>query len=291
VTERDVITRDGRTLRIAEYGDPGGMPVLTHNGTPSSRLVFEPYAEQAERDGVRLISYDRPGYGESTRHQGRTIGDCAADVADVAAALGIDRLGVWGISGGGPHAIACAALLPELVPAVAALAAPAPRDAKGLDYYAGMGELNVEDIKLELSDPAAARAKCEQDRQEMLSQTAAEMMEGMRSLLSPVDVAEMSGELGQYFVDSTHSGLGRSSDGWWDDNVALNGPWGFDLGGIRTPVLLLQGGQDRFVPFGHGEWLAGAIPGVEARLSEEDGHLTLLSRHLGEVHAWLLDRM
>jgi pimeloyl-ACP methyl ester carboxylesterase len=291
MTERDITTRDGRTVRIAEYGDPAGMPVITHNGTPNSRLVFEPYAEQARRDGVRLISYDRPGYGESTRHEGRTAGDCAADVADIAAALGIDRLGVWGISGGGPHAIACAALLPELVPAVAALAAPAPFGAEGLDYYAGMGELNVEDIKLELSDPAAARAKCEQDRLEMLSQTAAEMMEGMRSLLSPVDAAELSGELGQYFVDSAHSGLGQSSDGWWDDNVALGSPWGFDLGDIRTPVLLLQGGQDRFVPFGHGEWLAGAIPGVEARLSEEDGHLTLLPRHLGEVHAWLLDRM
>jgi pimeloyl-ACP methyl ester carboxylesterase len=291
MTERDITTRDGRTVRIAEYGDPAGMPVITHNGTPNSRLVFEPYAEQAHRDGVRLISYDRPGYGESTRHEGRTAGDCAADVADIAAALGIDRLGVWGISGGGPHAIACAALLPELVPAVAALAAPAPFGAEGLDYYAGMGELNVEDIKLELSDPAAARAKCEQDRLEMLSQTAAEMMEGMRSLLSPVDAAELSGELGQYFVDSAHSGLGQSSDGWWDDNVALGSPWGFDLGDIRTPVLLLQGGQDQFVPFGHGEWLAGAIPGVEARLSEEDGHLTLLPRHLGEVHAWLLDRM
>jgi pimeloyl-ACP methyl ester carboxylesterase len=291
MTERDVITRGGRTLRIAEYGDPAGMPVLTHNGTPSSRLVFEPYAEQAARDGVRLISYDRPGYGESTRHESRTVGDCAADVVDIAAALEIDRLGVWGISGGGPHALACAALLPELVPAVAALASPAPLGAEGLDYYAGMGELNVEDMKLELSDPVAARAKCEQDRLEMLSQTAAEMLDGMRSLLSPVDAAEMSGELGQYFVDSTHSGLGHSSDGWWDDNVALISPWGFELGAIRTPVLLLQGGQDRFVPFGHGEWLAGAIPGVEARLSEEDGHLTLLPRHLGEVHAWLLDRM
>jgi pimeloyl-ACP methyl ester carboxylesterase len=291
MTERDIITRDGRTVRIAEYGDAAGTPVLTHNGTPNSRLVFEPFAEQAGRDGVRLISYDRPGYGESTRHEGRTVGDCAADVADIAAALGIDRLGVWGISGGGPHAIACAALLPELVPAVGVLAATAPWGADGLDYFAGMGELNVEDIKLELSDPAAARAKCEQDRLEMLSQTAAEMMEGMRSLLSPVDAAEMSGELGQYFVDCTDSGLRHSSDGWWDDNVALISAWGFDLGDIRTPVLLLQGGQDQFVPFGHGEWLAGAIPGVEARLTEEDGHLTLVARHLGEVHAWLLDRM
>ncbi len=291
MTERDITTRDGRTVRIAEYGDSAGTPVLTHNGTPSSRLVFEPHAERAERDGVRLISYDRPGYGESTRQEGRTVGDCAADVADIAAALGIDRLGVWGISGGGPHAIACAALLPELVPAVGALAAPAPLGADGLDYFEGMGELNVEETKLELSDPVAARAKCEQYRVEMLSQTAAEMMEQMRTLLSPVDAAEMSGELGQYFVDCADSGLRHSSDGWWDDNVALTSPWGFDLGEIRTPVLLLHGRQDRFVPFGHGEWLAGAIPGVEARLSDEDGHLTLLPRHLDEVHAWLLERM
>ena len=259
--------------------------------TPSSRLVFEPYAERAERDGIRLISYDRPGYGESTRQEGRTVGDCAADVADIAAALGIDRLGVWGISGGGPHAIACAALLPELVPAVGVLAAPAPLGADGLDYFEGMRERNVEETKLELSDPVAARAKCEQYRLEMLSQTAAEMMEQMRTLLSPVDAAEMSGALGQYFVECADSGLRHSSDGWWDDNVALTRPWGFDLGDIRTPVLLLHGRQDEFVPFGHGEWLAGAIPGVEARLSDEDGHLTLLPRHLDEVHAWLLERM
>ena len=78
MTERDITARDGRTVRIAEYGDPGGMPVLTHNGTPNSRLVFAPYAEQARRDGVRLISYDRPGYGGPTRHEGRTAGDCGA---------------------------------------------------------------------------------------------------------------------------------------------------------------------------------------------------------------------
>ncbi len=125
-TEHRVETPDGRVLQVLERGIPDGRPVLVHNGSPNSRLLFDHSVELAERQGIRLISYDRPGYGGSSRHAGRTVADCAADVRAIATALSIDRLAVWGISGGGPHAIACAALLPELVPAVAVLASLAP---------------------------------------------------------------------------------------------------------------------------------------------------------------------
>ncbi len=289
--EHDVVTHDGRVLKVLEDGDRAGRPVLVHNGTPNSRLLFAPDVENAHRRGIRLISYDRPGYGGSTRQPGRTVGDCAEDVREIAAALGIDRLAVWGISGGGPHAIACAALLPDLVVSVGVLASIAPWGAEGLDYFSGMGELNVEDISLMLEDPAAARAKCERDRVQMLAETLPELIEFLKTLLAPVDAAALTGELGQYLIDSTRSGMGTGSDGWWDDGVAILEPWGFELGAIRTPVLLLHGRHDRFVPFAHGEWLARAIPGVEARLTDDDGHLTLTAHHLDEVHAWLLDRM
>ncbi len=291
MTEHRVFTRDGRTLQVLERGDPNGRPVLVHNGTPNSRLMFEPDVALARRQGIRLISYDRPGYGGSTPHPGRTVADCAGDVRAIAAALGIPRLGVWGISGGGPHAIACAALLPDLVPAVAVLASGAPWGAEGLDYFDGMGELNADDIRLMLEDPPAARAKCESDRLELLEVTPDGLMEILKTLLAPVDAAELTGELAQFMIESGKAGLAPGSDGWWDDELAFLEPWGFELGSIRTPVLLLHGRQDRFVPFAHGEWLARNIPGVQAELSDDDGHLTLTRRHLDDVHAWLLERL
>jgi pimeloyl-ACP methyl ester carboxylesterase len=289
--EHEVVALAGGVLMVLEDGDPTGRPVLVHNGTPNSRLLFAGDVESARRHGIRLISYDRPGYGGSTRRPGRTVADCAEDVRDIAGALGIDRLAVWGISGGGPHAIACAALLPDLVPAVGVLASVAPWGADGLDYFSGMGELNVQDTLLTLEDPVAARAKCESDRLEMLTQTLPELMGFLATLLAPVDAAVLTGEMGQYLIDATRSGIGADSGGWWDDGVAMLEPWGFEIDAIRTPVLLLHGRQDRFVPFAHGQWLAGAIPGVQARLTDEDGHLTLTPNHLDEVHAWLLERM
>jgi len=289
--EHAVTTPDGRALQVLEDGDPAGRPILAHNGTPNSRLLFADHVTLAERQGIRLLSYDRPGYGGSTAQSGRTVAACAEDVRSIAAALGIDRLGVWGISGGGPHAIACAALLPDLVPAVAVLASVAPWDADGLDYFSGMGELNVEDTKLMLEDRPAARAKCQSDRLEMLSLTADALLEYLKTLLSPVDAAVLTGDLAHYLIASMRDGLAPGSDGWWDDGVAMIEPWGFDLAAITTPVLLRHGRQDRFVPFAHGQWLAGAIPGVQAELTDEDGHLTLLDRRLEDIHNWLLERL
>jgi pimeloyl-ACP methyl ester carboxylesterase len=150
---------------------------LVHGGTPNSRLLLDRDVVRAQKRGIRLMAYDRPGYGGSTRQPDRSVGDCAQDVRDIAAGLGIDRLVVWGVSGGGPHALACAALLPDLVPAVGVLACPAPWGAEGLDYFAGMGELNVEDTIRILNDPAAGRAKCEADRVEMLDVELPELME------------------------------------------------------------------------------------------------------------------
>jgi pimeloyl-ACP methyl ester carboxylesterase len=291
VTEHEVVTGDGRTLTVLERGDRLGRPVLVHNGTPNSRLMHERDVASAERMGIRLISYDRPGYGGSTRRPGRSVGDCAADVRDIAAALEIGRMAVWGISGGGPHALACAALLPDLVPAVAVLASPAPWGAEGLDFFAGMGELNVEDTLLVLRDPPAAQAKLERDRQEVLGLSLPEVMGFLETLLAPVDAAALTGEIGQYMIDAFRVGLAPGSEGWWDDERAMVVDWGFELEAIRTPVLLRHGHHDRFVPFAHGEWLARHIPGVQAELTEDDGHLTHTTRHLDQVHGWLLDRL
>jgi len=289
--EHDVSTDDGRTLRVLEQGDPHGHPILIHHGMPGSRLQFKPAVVRARQQGLRLISYDRPGYGGSSRHEGRSVGDCAADVRAIAAALEIDRLAVWGISGGGPHALACAALLPDLVPAVASLASPAPWEAEGLDYLADTGDLNVEDTKLFFEDRAAAEAKCAADRDEMLEVDLPGMIEMLETLLAAPDAEVLTGELGSYVLEQQRIGLEPGYTGWWDDGVATMAPWGFELEAIKTPVLLLHGRHDKFVPFAHGEWLAGQIPGVEPRLTEDDGHVTLLVDRLDDVHAWLVERL
>jgi pimeloyl-ACP methyl ester carboxylesterase len=286
-----VATPDGRMLQVLEVGDRTGRPVLVHHGTPNSRLFFARDVERAQRDGIRLISYDRPGYGGSSRQPGHTVADCVEDVRSIASALGIERLAVWGISGGGPHAIACAALLPEIVPAVAVLASPAPWNAPGLDYFAGMGELNADDIRLMLEDPVAARAQREKDRLDVIAMTPDTLVQELRTLLTPTDAAALTREVGEHLVAAARSGLAPGWEGWWDDDMAGLTPWGFELESIRTPVLLRHGRQDRFVPFAHGEWLSQHIPGVQAQLTDDDGHLTLTARHLDAVHAWLLERL
>ena len=288
--EHVVDTRDGRRLAVDEDGDAAGIPVLVHNGTPNSRLLYKHHVADAAVRGIRLISYDRPGYGGSSAAPGRTVAHCAGDVRAICAALKIDRLLTWGISGGGPHVLATAALLPDLVVAAASLASLAPYGAEGLDYYQGMGQLNADDIRLYFSDKAAARAKVDTDREQMLAATPDEIATMLQSLLSGPDAAVLSGDLAEYLEESTQSGLAPGGEGWWEDGCAHLEAWGFDLDAISIPVLLLHGEQDQFVPFGHGVWLAEHVPGVEARLTADDGHLTLAQRRVGEVHEWLLSK-
>jgi pimeloyl-ACP methyl ester carboxylesterase len=286
VESRTVTTPDGRTLALELGGDPEGLPILAHNGTPNTRHLYRPWLEDAVEHGIRLISYTRPGYGASTPQPGRTVADCAVDVRAIAEALGIRRMAVWGASGGGPHALACAALLPDLVATAAAVCSIAPYGPPDLDYFTGMGKDNEDDIKLYLGDPAAARVKSLQDRLDALAVTPDQVTEGWKTLLSPTDLAAVSDEFAAFLVSSFQDGLATTDEGWWEDGEAHLQPWGFDLDAISIPVSVWHGREDRFVPFQHGEWLAAHVPGAEAHLSDTDGHLTLYGR-IPEVHRWL----
>jgi pimeloyl-ACP methyl ester carboxylesterase len=219
--ESTVHTPDGRTLAVEESGDPAGRPVLVHTGTPGSRHLYGPVVLDAAACGLRLISYDRPGYGGSSPQPGRTVADCAGDVRAICTEFGIDRLAMWGMSGGGPHVLACAALLPDLVTAAASLASLAPYGAEGLDYFAGMGRENVDDDRLFLTDEAAARAKLDNDREEVLATPPEDAAKAIESLLTPTDAAALRGELAEYLTSSERDALAPGSQGWWDDNCML----------------------------------------------------------------------
>jgi len=174
--------------------------------------------------------------------------------------------------------------------AAAALAPVAPFGAEGLDFFEGMGEQNIDDIRAALESEEAHLAVLEREREEFLATSPEELVEVLETLLGPADREVLTGPIAAYIVESMREAIAGSLDGWFDDGVAFTQPWGFDLASIRVPVLHWQGEQDKFVPFGHGVWLSQHIPGVEARLSPEDGHLTLLERRIPEVHAWLLER-
>lgn len=285
----DVTTPDGRTLRLHEAGAAEGPLVLVQQGTPMSGLLFEPHVRDAEERGIRLVAYDRPGYGGSTPAPGRSVADATADVRAIADALEVERLAVWGISGGGPHALACAALLPDRVAAVASLASVAPADAEGLDWLAGMGELNLDEFAATRQGPEALEAYLQPQARATVS--AEGVLEALRSLLTEVDAAVLTGELGEYLAESMRDAVRQGIDGWRDDDLAFDKPWGFSVEDIRVPVQLWHGEQDLFVPFAHGEWLGARIPNVDARLLSEDGHMTLMQRRIPEVHEWLLERL
>ena len=280
---------NGRTLAVLEAGDESGRAVVAVHGTPGSGLPWRGLVEDAERRGIRLLAYDRPGYGGSDPDPGRTVADAAGDVAAIADALGIDRFAVEGGSGGGPHTLACAALLPDRVVAAASLAGVAPYPADGLDWLDGMGQANLDEFAAALAGRETLEPFLRAQADTMLAASPEAIADALRSLLSPPDAAVLTGEYAEYLAEATRRAIGDRLDGWIDDDFVFMNPWGFELDEIRVPVQLLHGAQDRFVPIAHGEWLAERIPGVEAHLSAEDGHLTIQLARIGDVHAWLLE--
>ena len=285
-SERDVHLADGRTLRVLEDGDPRGRPIFFLNGTPGSRLLYDKQVQDARRQGIRLIAYDRPGYGGSTPKPGRRVSDGATDVASIADALRLDRFAVYGISGGGPHTLACGTLPPHRTVAVASLAAPAPYPAEGLDWFQGQGKENVAEFSAALKGKAELEQFLEPQRAVLLSATPEEVSGWLGSLLSPVDSKALAGDLASHFVLDLREALRAGIMGWRDDDLAFVRPWGFELSDIKVPTQLWQGAQDRMVPFAHGEWLATRLPEADIHLEPEEGHISLFDR-CHSVHEWL----
>ena len=264
---------DGRTLAVAEWGDRDGVPVIALHGTPGSRIVYWRDPTIYARFGMRRITFDRPGYGESTRLAGRSIADVVPDVAAIADALGIDRFAITGGSGGGPHALACAALLPDRVTRCLAASSPAPWEAEGFDHFEGMNAGNVEEFSAAVIGEAAHRPIAERE--------AATALERLRSGRADWlgDSYEMSEAdriaMARNFAgasDQMETALAPGVDGWVDDMLATVRPWGFELDAIRCPVRIEYGRTDALVPAANGDWLVANIPGATAAITD-DGHM------------------
>jgi pimeloyl-ACP methyl ester carboxylesterase len=274
---------DGRTLEAVEEGDPEGTLLIFHHGSPGAAVPFEPFERAAAVRGIRLVTYARPGFAGSTRYEGRSVADCAADVAALAGQLGAGRFLTLGWSGGGPHALACAALLPERVLAAATIAGIAPFDGEGLDWTAGMGEDNVVEYTTAARDVGELLRWTESHADRLAVVKPEEIVDELRGLISPVDEASLTGELGQLVAESFHLAFRDGPWGWFDDDLAFVRPWGFDVSSIQVPVSIWQGQQDLMVPFAHAEWLAEHVATARPQLRPEHGHLSLAVGSFGEI--------
>jgi pimeloyl-ACP methyl ester carboxylesterase len=274
----DIELEDGR--RLEGWASDGDEPsaVCFHLGTPSAAIPFEPCVDAALGRGLRFVTYARPGYGGSTRDEGRSVAGCTHDVAAIARALGLERLHVVGWSGGGPHALACAALLPGLVASAATLAGVAPWGAEALDWMEGMAAENHAEFGAAL-DGSDALASFLRDAAETMGDATAEtVVAALGGLVTDVDRGALRGAMAEYLAALLRGAVATGIWGWHDDDLAFTRDWGFGLADIAVPVTVWQGREDAMVPYAHGRWLAERIPGAGARLFEDEGHLSLLLR-------------
>jgi pimeloyl-ACP methyl ester carboxylesterase len=272
-------TPDGRQLAYALWGDTDGFPILVLHGTPGCRLERWPDEELYRRLGVLLVTHDRAGYGLSTRRPGRRVVDEVDDVAALADHLGLEQFGVTGGSGGGPHALACAALLPDRVARASCVVGVAPLGDPGLDQDAWLDGMDPENVK-EFGWALAGEDVLMRELETMNSEIAARIAEDPASALEAYELSESDrAELArpermqiirESFAELSANGLG----GWADDDLAHLQPWGFELDRISVPVLVRYGATDVLVPPAHGEWLAAHVPGCIVKVDGAAGHLT-----------------
>ena len=213
------------------------------------------------------------------------IADDVADSVTVLDHLGIDQFLTLGWSGGGPRALACAALLPDRCRAAASLAGVAPYDAEGLDWSAGMGPENVEDFQMAVQGPEVYGPFLEKTITPTFEATPDQLVEAFGGLVTEVDAAFITGDFAEYLSRVFHRAGAQGVVGVRDDGMQIVAPWGFDVDSITVPVAVWQGRHDAMVPFSHGEWLAANVAGAKAHLFDDEGHLSLFS----QMDAILLD--
>lgn len=289
MSTRQLTLPDGRNLDVYVSGSDAALPLVFHSGTPGAAVPPRGVERAVHARGLRVVSWSRPGYGGSTRQPGRAVVDVVADTASVLESLGADRCLVAGWSGGGPHALACAARL-EATAAALVIAGVAPYGEPDLDFLAGMGQDNVEEFGAALRGEPDLRAFLDAIAPDLRHITAEQVAAGFGAdLLPDVDRAVLTDEFAEDLAASFRESVRLSVDGWLDDDLAFTQPWGFDLGEISTPTALWQGSEDRMVPFAHGKWFEKHLPQATIHLEQGEGHLSVglgaLDRMLDELVA------
>jgi pimeloyl-ACP methyl ester carboxylesterase len=303
-TERRSITLpDGRKADMLIAGPSDGLPLVLHEGTPVGLVLYPPTVRAAQLRGLRVILVARPGYEGSTPRPGRRVVDVAADTAAILDELGADTFVTMGWSGGGPHALACAAALPGRCLAAASIAGVAPYQASGLDWLAGMGQENVDEFGAAVQGVAALTRFLETEAVVVSAVTGAEVAQALGGLVIAADQAALTGEFADYVAAGLRASMNAGIVGWRDDDLAFVQEWGFSLGwkpaeetrntgaaaAGAAPVAIWQGDQDKMVPFAHGQWLAAHIPGARTYLLPDEGHLSLTVSSLDRILDDLLD--
>jgi pimeloyl-ACP methyl ester carboxylesterase len=281
----------GRTLEVLVAGPDGAPAWVWFPGTPSAAASSPRLEGLADRLGLRMVTWSRPGYGGSPRRshpaRGPRIADDVRDAEAVLDALHLDGFVTVGWSGGAPRALACAALLPDRCAAAATLAGVAPFDAPGLDWLADMAPDNVADFQVASRHPEDYAAYQAENFLPLLDVGPEQMADGVAGFLTPADAVAMTGDIADWITAMLHRAGAQGVAGVHDDGLAIVAPWGFDVRDITVPTTVWAGGQDIMVPFAHGQWLAEHIPGAVPHLLEAEGHITLLHR-LDEVLTELL---
>jgi pimeloyl-ACP methyl ester carboxylesterase len=290
-TEPRLITLPGgRDIDLLLAGPADGLPLVMHEGTPLGLVLYPPTVQAAADRGLRPILIARPGYERSTPRPGRRVADVAADVAAVLDALGLDTFVTAGWSGGGPHALACAALLPGRCLAAASVAGAAPYAAPGLDFTAGMGPENVAEFAAAAQGPQALTAFLDREAPGFAALTGEHIAASLGGLIADADRAVLTGAFADHLAAAIRASVSSGIAGWRDDDLAFVADWGFKMDGHENlPVAIWQGDQDRMVPFAHGQWLAANIPGARAHLLPGEGHLTIGVAGIGRILDDLLD--
>jgi pimeloyl-ACP methyl ester carboxylesterase len=282
---------DGRILEYFAAGPEDGTPLVFHHGTPFAAVLFEPMVAAAARHGLRLVVHSRPGYAGSSPRPGRDVAAVVEDVTALLAELGADRFLTVGWSGGGPHALACAALMPGRCLAAATIAGVAPYDAEGLDWLDGMGAENIEEFGAATAGVEPLNAYLSAQVKSLASVRGEEIAAALGDLISDVDRRALSDDFADFSAAAFRKAVSAGVAGWREDDLAFIGDWGFDLTAVRTPVAIWQGAEDRMVPFAHGRWLAGHVAGATAHLRPTEGHLSLVLDKFDDIVADLAARL
>jgi pimeloyl-ACP methyl ester carboxylesterase len=274
-------------VAVQVSGSPSGHPVFLMHGTPGSRIGPLPRSMVLHALGVRLITFDRPGYGESDRQEFRQVADVVADVEAIAEVLGVEQFAVLGRSGGGPHALACAARLPDRVTRAGIMVSLAPWGADGLDWFDGMSDSNIDEFRRASTEPEALTAALVRIAAETKVNPAShvttlgpELPESDRRLMADVELRAL---LTRNFAEA----LRDSADGWIDDSLAFCSDWGFEPANVKVPVLVWHGQDDVLSPVAHSRWLADRIPNASMVIQAGAAHFAAFEA-MPDVLAWVI---